>query len=210
MHSEWLARSRPIGLIVALCMALVAAPPLVAEPSAEAARELVQDVGEKVLAVLDNDSLTDREKFDRLVELLDGPIDLGLLSRLVLGRHWRTASEQQQEEYVELFREYALAFVSSKLHLYDGQEFEITDVSVVNERDAMVTTEITRTEGPPLNVDWRLRESDGKLLAIDVVVEGVSLIVSQRSEFGSVIEREGMDGLLSVLRKRIEETRAKA
>jgi len=210
MYSEWLARRSLTGLVVALFMAFLAAPPLAAEPSAKAARELVENVGEKVLAVLEDEGLSDRQKFDHLVDLLEGPIDLDLVGRLILGHHWRTASAQQQEQYLELFREYALANLSSKLHLYAGQDFEITDAKVLNRHDAMVTTQITGTEGPPLNVDWRLRERDSKLVAIDVIVEGVSLIVSQRSEFGSVIERHGIDGLLSELRKRIEETRARA
>lgn len=210
MSSERLGRGPLIGLVLGLCMALVAAVPVAAKPSADAARDLVRNVGEEVLAVLEDESLSDREKFDHLVNLLEEPIDLDLVARLILGRHWRTASEQQQKEYLELFREYALANLSSKLHLYAGQDFEITDAKVLNQRDAMVTTQITGTEGPPLNVDWRLRERDGTLLAIDVIVEGVSLVVSQRSEFGSVIERRGMDGLLTELRNRIEQARAGA
>jgi phospholipid transport system substrate-binding protein len=60
--------------------------------------------------------------------------------------------------------------------------------------------------GPPIKVDWRVRElRDHSLVAIDVIVEGVSLVVTQRSEFGSVIERRGMDGLLSELRRRAED-----
>ena len=56
----------------------------------------------------------------------------------------------------------------------------------------------------PLKVDWRVRELDGgDLVAIDVIIEGVSLIVTQRSEFSSVIERSGMDGLLAELRQRV-------
>lgn len=209
MRNEWLGRRPLIGLALGLFLGLLAAVPVAAEPSAEAARELVKTVGEDVLDVLEDDSLSDREKFDRLVGLLEGPIDLDLVGRLILSRHWRAASEREQEEYLELFREYALANVSSKLHFYDGQDFEITEAKPLNEHDVMVTTRITGPEGGPLNLDWRLRDRDGQLKAIDVIVEGVSLIVSQRAEFGSVIERDGMDGLLSVLRKRIEEARAR-
>ena len=68
-----------------------------------------------------------------------------------------------------------------------------------------MTTTILDNVGPPLQVDWRIRELDtGDLVAIDVIVEGVSLIVSLRSEFGAVVERRGMDGLLAELRERIQ------
>jgi phospholipid transport system substrate-binding protein len=172
--------------------------------SADAAQQLIQEVGVQVLAILRDQGLDNQQKFDRLVALLDGPIDLELIARLILGRHWRSASEAQRTEYLELFRAFALDNLASRLHVYDGQDFEIVGAQAVNERDAVVATRVTGGGRPPLKVDWRVRErDDGHLVAIDVIVEGVSLIVTQRSEFSAVIERRGMDGLLAELRQRV-------
>jgi phospholipid transport system substrate-binding protein len=193
--------------------ALLAAPwlratPASAAPGPEAARALVQTVGTEVLAVLRDPSLSDRAKFDALVALLEGPIDLDLVARLILARHWRPATEEQRVEYLELFREYALNTLASRLHLYRGQDFEIIGASAVGEHDALVTTHILDNGGPPLQVDWRVRQlKDGDLVAIDLIVAGISLIVSLRSEFSAVVERQGMDGLLAELRQRIERER---
>ena len=138
-----------------------------------------------------------------MVELLDGPIDLPLIGRLILGRHWRSASEEQQQEYLELFRAFALDNLATRLHVYDGQDFEVVGAQAVNERDALVQSLVSGAGQQPLKVDWRVRElRDGGLVAIDVIVEGISLIVTQRSEFSAVIERSGMDGLLEELRRR--------
>jgi phospholipid transport system substrate-binding protein len=176
-----------------------------AEPTAEAARELVETIGNKVLATLRDAGLSDQQKFDQLVELLSGPIDLNLVARLILGRYWRTASDGQREEYLKLFRAFALHTLASRLNVYGGQDFEITGAKAVGDRDALVSTRIVGN-GPPVKVDWRVRElDDHSLVAIDLIVEGVSLIVTQRSEFASVIERQGMDGLLGELRRRAEE-----
>ena len=77
--------------------------------------------------------------------------------------------------------------------------------TVIDERDVLVNTRILSADRPPLKVDWRMRQlDDGSLAAIDVIVEGVSLVVTQRSEFASVIERQGLDGLLAELRARIQ------
>jgi phospholipid transport system substrate-binding protein len=172
--------------------------------SADAARQMIQSVGDDVLAILRDSALDNQQKFDRLVALLDGPIDLNIIARLILGRHWRSANEAQQAEYLELFRAFALDNLASRLHVYDGQDFEIVGAQTVNERDAVVATRVTGGGRPPLKVDWRVRERDeGGLVAIDVIVEGVSLIVTQRSEFSAVIERQGMDGLLAELRQRV-------
>ena len=172
--------------------------------NADAARQMIQNVGAEVLAILRDPALGNQQKFDRLVALLDGPIDLNIIARLILGRHWRAASEAQQVEYLELFRAFALDNLASRLHVYDGQDFEIVGAQAVNERDAVVATRVTGGGRPPLKVDWRVRElDDGDLVAIDVIVEGISLIVTQRSEFSAVIERRGMDGLLAELRQRV-------
>ncbi|MEM9442887.1 MAG: ABC transporter substrate-binding protein [Pseudomonadota bacterium] len=177
---------------------------LAAAPSPDEARDLIQTVGTQVLDILKQD-VAQQKKFEQLVELLDGSIDLDLVARLILARHWRSANETQQAEYLKLFRAYALDSLASKLHIYNGQEFEITESQVAGKKDALVRTLIYSPDRPPLRVDWRIRESsDRGLIAIDVIVESVSLIVTQRSEFGAVVERSGIEGLLKELRRRID------
>jgi phospholipid transport system substrate-binding protein len=201
------------ALVVALAAGLV---PLGwrtgrAAPSAEAAQSLIEQVSTQVLTILSDQGLSNRQKFDDLVGLLSQPIDLDLVARLILGRHWRTANDAQREAYLELFREYALANLASKLHLYQGQSFEVTDAKVVSKQDAVVTSRILNPGEAPLQVDWRLRaRDDGRLVVIDLIVAGVSLIVTLRSEFSAVIERQGFDGLLAELRQRIIQTREQA
>ena len=205
MLGDTLGRRRLLGGGLGLALlALVSWQGVRAEPSADAARTLIETVGQEVLDVLRDASLSDQQKFDQLVALLNGPIDLDLVARLILGRHWRTANEAQRAEYLELFRAFALHTLASRLDVYGGQDFEITGAKVVGRQDALVSTRIL-SGGPPLAVDWRVRELDDRsLVAIDVIVEGVSLIVTQRSEFGAVIERQGLDGLLAELRRRAE------
>lgn len=204
MLNEPLDRRQLLGGLQLTLVALVAGGRGArAAVSADAAQAMIENVGVEVLAVLRDRDLDNQQKFDRLVALLDGPIDLELIARLILGRHWRAASEAQQTEYLKLFRAFALDNLASKLQVYDGQDFEIVGSQSVNERDAVVQTLVTGGGRAPLKVDWRIRErGDGDLVAIDVIIEGISLIVTQRSEFSAVIERSGMEGLLAELRQR--------
>lgn len=211
MRNESVGRRRMIGGLLGIMLlagggllAVIGAPAARADPDADAARSMIETVGNDVLEVLRDTGLSDQQKYERLVTLLNEPIDLDLVARLILGRHWRTASEPQRTEYLELFRAFALHTLASRLDVYGGQGFEITGAKVVGRDDALVSTRIL-SDGPPLAVDWRVRQrDDDRMVAIDVIVEGVSLIVTQRSEFGAVIERQGMDGLLSELRRRAE------
>ena len=204
LHKPFDRRTLLSGLQLALAALLLGGRSVQAAVSADAAQQLIESVGVEVLAILRDPALDNQQKFTRLVALLDGPIDLEIIARLILGRHWRSASEAQQAEYLQLFRAFALDNLASRLHVYDGQDFEIVGAQAVNDRDAVVATRVTGGGRPPLKVDWRVRErDDGDLVAIDVIVEGVSLIVTQRSEFSAVIERRGMDGLLAELRQRV-------
>lgn len=203
MPNDVLTRRSLLGLVFSLLFLPLLALPGLAQPTSDQARSLVEGIGAQVLTILRNDELVRQQKFERLVDVLEGPIDLGLVGRLILGRHWRTASEEQRQEYLQLFRAFALDALASRLHAYQGQEFAVTGAQVVGDRDAMVASRILSDGRPPLNVNWRLREVDGELVAIDVIVEGVSLIVTQRSEFGSVVERQGVEGLLGALRQRV-------
>lgn len=197
-------RRASFGLLLSLALLPLLVLPGSAQPTTDQAREMVRNVGDEVLTVLRDGSLPQAQKFERLVGVLDGPIDLDLVARLILGRHWRTATEQQQQEYLTLFRAFALDTLASRLHMYQGQEFTVTGARVVSDKDALVTSRILSNGRPPLDVDWRLRDVEGQLVAIDVIVAGVSLIVTQRSEFGSVVERQGVEGLLNQLRQRVD------
>lgn len=197
----WRRRS---ALGIALGSALSAlVRPLAAQADAEA---FVADIGDRVVEILKDDSKDTGEKLDALKLLLDTNTDLDLVARLVLGRHWRAASADEQREYVELFRQILMNTMAERMSDYEGQTFEIIGSNELSERDTAVQTRILRLRGaPPLRVDWRIRESNGSFAIIDVIAEGVSLVVSQRNEVGSVIERRGMAGLLETMRERSGE-----
>ena len=135
----------------------------------------------------------------------DEAVDLERISRLCLGRHWRVASPGQREEYVRLFRENVLAVLSRRMSFYTGGErFEVTATRAAGE-DAMVASQIIyTTNDPPLKIEWRVRVESGNPIIIDVLPEGVSLVLTYRSEFDQVVRQSGVDGLIKRLAQKNE------
>lgn len=188
------------GLVAALACTGTA---LAANAEAEA---FIAEVGDQVVEILRREGASDEEKLAALKKMLDSYTDLDLVARLVLGRHWRTASEEERKQYVDLFRRLLMNTMAERLGDYGGETFEIVGSNELNERDTQVETRIVRPSGgQPLKVDWRVRQSDGKIAIIDLVAEGVSLVVSQRNEVGSIVDREGMSGLIEAMRERSGE-----
>jgi phospholipid transport system substrate-binding protein len=197
------SRRRLLGLAALLPLAPLSRP---ATASTSDAQTFISELGDVVLVILSDASLDNNQKLERLKTLLNEHTDLDLVARLVLGRHWRTATDAERAEYIELFRQILMNTLAARLGDYNGQTFEVLGSTGLNERDTAVQTQIIRVGGaPPLQVDWRVRESDGGYAIIDVVAEGVSLVVSQRNEVGSIVERDGMPGLIEAMRERSGE-----
>jgi phospholipid transport system substrate-binding protein len=167
------------------------------------AAAFIRGIGDEVMTILRDASKTPDEQLMALKELLDANTDLDLVAQLVLGQHWRAASVEERHEYVTLFRQMLMNTMAERIGDYNGQSFEVVGSSPRSERDTAVQSRIIRTAGaPPLRVDWRVREADGQLAIIDMEVEGISLIVSQRDQMGRIVERRGMAGLIETLRER--------
>jgi phospholipid transport system substrate-binding protein len=206
-----LDRRQLIGGSLALLCPLVAGRVARAVPSAAAAEEVVQRLVEQVWQLLAERGVEQVDNRDLHSVLVEGT-DLSLLGRLVLGRHWRQANPSQRTEYLSLFRHYMLQTFVQRLRQYAGTDlgqsaarFQIIASRSVGERDILVQSRVAPPTSQPLRVDWRLRERPGEPVIIDLIVEGISLLVTQRSEFAAVLERGGVDGLLAELRARVAQ-----
>lgn len=195
-----------------LCAALTLALGVrgaVAAPDVEAARAMIEEVGQEFLDVLGSDGQQDDQQLEKLISLLKSAINLDTTGRLILAKNWRRASDEQREAYLDLFRPYALDTLASKIRASSAEtplkRFEVIKGEPVGKDDVLVSTDLFWPGYPPYRLDWRLRSrEDGSLQAIDVVVEGISMVVTQRSEFAAVIERRGFDGLLDQMRNQVK------
>ncbi|MBT3535382.1 MAG: ABC transporter substrate-binding protein [Rhodospirillaceae bacterium] len=138
-------------------------------------------------------------------DLLSNGFDMPFIARFVLGKHWRKATPQQRADYQALFTEFILQSYSRRMGGYSGESFSVAGARAAGKKDVLVRTKIVRPGGPPIKADWRVRPKDGQYRIIDIMVEGVSMAVTQRSEFNAVVRRGGMQGLLQALRARTEK-----
>lgn len=198
--------------LLVLTFALVLMLPAAAQPAdLDRARSFIQQLGDEALSSLarpDVDTETARTEFR---DLLHRGFDVPGIGRFVLGRYWRAASEAQQRAYLGLFEEMIVETYARRFRDYSGETFEITGARDAGEQDILVRSRIVRPGGaPPVAVDWRVRDRDGTMKIIDVFVENVSMSVTQRDEFGAVIQRAGgdIDALLNAMRRQIDETRS--
>ena len=132
------------------------------------AEAFVQDAADRSLAVLNAPGADDAQRLAGMSELLFEVADVPLIARLVLGRHWRAASEAQRSAYLDAFRVYALDSLAYRFaSLGGGVGFALLGRCVEDGDDALVATEATLSSRPqPVRIDWRVR-ADGRQISAD-------------------------------------------
>ena len=169
------------------------------------AERFIRSLGDRTLGVLNRSSTDQAALVQGMAQILGQAVDLATVARLALGRNWPRANHAQQQEYIGLFRAYTLGTLAQRFSQYVGTErFVVTGSRTAGNGDATVSTRIVYTDYPPLSIDWRVRDGGGNPTIVDVVVEGVSLILTNRAEFDSIIGRRGLEGLLEDMRARVE------
>lgn len=188
-------------LALAACFAMAIAAPASAQSQDPA--QFINDLGQKALAALTNKSAGASELQNRFRSLLNGNFDVKTIGRFALGRYWNTASPQQQQDYLQLFEDQIVDAYATRFREYSGETFKVGTVRTEGS-DSVVTSQIIRPQGPPIDVEWRVRKAGDGLRIIDVAVAGVSMATTQRSEFAAVIERNGgnVDSLIQALRNK--------
>jgi phospholipid transport system substrate-binding protein len=172
------------------------------------AGRFVQDLGDRAIAQITDKNLTPEQRNTRYRDILLSSFDMKTIGHFVIGRAWNAATPDQQQEYLKLFEQLVVKTYGDRLNLYSGEGFRVKSVRPESDMDSIVGSEITHADGSePTKVDWRVRQKDGKLAVIDVVVEGVSQSVTQRDEYASIIQRDGgkIDGLLDLMRKQVQD-----
>jgi phospholipid transport system substrate-binding protein len=184
-----------IMLAGALAPAIAAAA---ADPTA-----LISNLSSRVLEVLGKDA-TQSQRVARFRDLLREDFAVPEIARFVLGQYWNVVTEQQRTEFVKLFEEYIALAYSTRLAQYSGETFKVTG-SRPDADGAIVSSQILRPAGAaPVKVEWRLIERNGVYKISDVSVDGISMAVTQRAEFASVIQHNGgqAQGLITMLREK--------
>jgi phospholipid transport system substrate-binding protein len=156
---------------------------------AAGATDFIDALGRQALDVIRSDA-SPTQKTHYFHQVLHQDFDLLAISRFVLGPYWRVASPTQRQEFKTVLEQYLVRFYGQRLAEYHGESFRVTG-SRPSPSGEVVTSEIIRPQGPPIEVDWRVGVENGQYKITDVSIEGVSMALTQRNQFAEMIQRNG-------------------
>jgi len=203
--------SRMWGFASILALLLLHAPAFAeekapaSEPQAPQATAVVERLHDVLIGVMkEAEPLGYRGRYDRLSPVLQELFDLPFMAEKSVGRHWKTASQEDRTTLVETFIRYTIANYSGRFHGYSGQQFETLGEEPSARGTRLVRTQLVDPNAEDVKLDYRLRATDGDWKIVDVYLNGtVSELALRRSEYSSLIKREGLEALLAALDERI-------
>ena len=176
--------------------------------------DVVKATAESVIShIEENRSVLEKnpEKiYDMVNQLIIPRFDFVSMSKWVLGKHWKQASEEQRSEFIIQFKELLVRTYARALLEYSGQEIKYFPVEQNPESNlAVERTELTSKSSAQLPILYRMHQKNEEWKVVDVSVDGVSLVTTYRGSFATQIKKNGFDSLLNELSKknaRLEKT----
>ena len=175
-----------------------------ADPNAENSKIFLEKLGKEVIETVSDERLSDNQRETNFRYLYLNAFDNFYISRFVLGRYWKRIDESVKEEFVKTFNDYIVSTYAPKFKGWKG-EFKAVD-SLIEKNYYNVKMLVLNKNGPTLKLVWKIYQDDDKRFKIlDVNIDGVSMLVTQRAEFMSVIKNNpnGVVGLIEAMKEKI-------
>ena len=156
--------------------------------SFSAEKDFVSNFADSAIDILSDNKMLEGEKNSKFTDLVMSAIDLNLISKFVLSKTWKNATDDQKERYIQAFKDYFINSYANKLDQYSGEQVEVVDAEEAG-KYVIVNSFIYRegTDTLKINLKWRLLNRDNEIKIIDLNIEGISLIIAQREEFQSFL-----------------------
>ena len=173
-----------------------------------AARAMIQSTGNQMVAII-NSSASYAQKQAAFQQLVFANVDVDGVARFVLGRFWRVATPEQQQTYMQTFRQLLVYAVTGQTSTFQGASFTLGDAS---EQSAgiVVSTTVNVPGKPPATVQWVVATMNGQPKIIDIIAEGTSLRLTERNDYAGVISQNGgqIQPLIDAMRNQLARFQA--
>ena len=179
-----------------------------ASEKSEEVKKFVEEIGNKIVRIAGEKDSSESKKREKIIAVVDIAIDSDWIAKFVLAKNYKSADDTQKARFLKLYREFMINTYGPKFKNYNGRKFTVNHV---DERGGFFIAKaefLPKDSDVAVSVDFRVKEKEKKLVILDFIAEGVSLIETQRSEFNSAISQSGMDKFLDDLAKRVAKLKS--
>lgn len=194
-----------VNLLRALLLVLLIAGPAVEARGEPEPGAFIEEFAGKAIDLASKKDLPVEERRAKFGALLNDYFDMPAIGRFLLGRYWRTASDEERDAYIQAFTDNIVYTYARRFNEYTGQKLVVDGMREDGRFDIVASRIVDPASPNAIRLEWRLIEADGRYRIIDIVIEGVSMSVTQRQEYASVIQSNGgkVSALIEALTKQM-------
>lgn len=171
--------------------------------------KFIDQLGKKIISIAAEKQSSESVKKQKIIAEIDRVIDTNWIGRFVLGKNYKDVNEAQLARFMDLYRQFMINTYGPKFKNYNGKRFDVISVDLQGGFYVAKCEFVPKESNTAINVQFRVKERNNKLVVLDFVTEGISLIETQRSEFNSAISEKGIDQFINDLEKRVQELKNK-
>ena len=192
------------NILVLILTTIILCTPIIAFLSfaqEEKVRNFTDQVAGRLINIMSNQSDSTEQKRSKVKDTIDYAFNVKWMAQFALGISYKKLSDQQKDSFPKLYLNYLLNNYFPLLVRYEKDDsYEIVKIQRLNDNDYDIKIKlVTKKTEEPINIKYRAREEGNSLKFLDMIVEGVSTLASQRAEFSSIVQRSGVDALFKQL-----------
>jgi phospholipid transport system substrate-binding protein len=173
--------------------------------SGATAKQVVDTFQTELIAVMKNGKqLGFAGRYDKLYDPVLNSHDLTKIARIVVGKEWEKLSEAQQQKLVDIFIRLSVASYAHNFKDYSGESFVFDSEEETTRGGVVVHSHLIIPDDKPVKFDYMLKEKGNSWRIINIIANGVSDLALKRSEYTTILQREGFDALIAKINEKID------
>jgi phospholipid transport system substrate-binding protein len=194
---------RQIFLVILLL--IITSKNSIADDNSQNVEAFVHQTSQKVMSMLQTGA-SDQDRSDGLTKIFVETMDIDWMGKFVVGKYWRELSEKDKNTYLDVYKRYLISSYIPLFKKYHNQSLNVKGVKNLDNGQYTVTTEIKgEQQKAPYTVEYRVKSENNTFKVRDVIAEGVSLITTQRADFGSILSSGGIGSLETKLEEKMKQ-----
>lgn len=184
------------------------AQPLAAQSAADEPAQVVDRLETTLIDHMKaGDSMEFQQRFERLRPMVEEIFAIDRMGRYLFGRDWQDLSEDERERFVDAFLDLSAATYAARFDEYGGEQFDAVEVQHQGEDRAVVRRTLTTGSGKQIAFDYLLTRDDDRWQIVTIITDGVSDLALKRSQYRSILDRDGFDAVIDYIREAVESQR---
>lgn len=193
-------------LLICLLLLTAIVPNIIHASNTNNPKEFIENISNNVVSIITS-KRNDEAKQNDLIVLFNKNVDTDFMGRFAMGKFFRQATPDQQKKFLKLYRDYVIYLYIPRFKQYSGESIDVTQV--IRDSDDLFTVKSSlktdKSSTGSVLVDYKVKRNGASFKIIDIIGEGISLITTQRSDFATPLQEQGIDNFITRLEAKVED-----